>query len=97
MLKFIDTYNLDELILTESPNKAVCVSATRDILTEIDNDKWYEKLMRDGNAENGNKLSTYRYKNGFKTEYYVKCNISRGHRRVLAKFRSCILPLAIET
>ena len=60
--------------------------------------KCYEKLMRDGNAENGNKRRTYRqYKNVFKTEYYVKCNISRGHRRVLAKFRSCNLPLAIET
>ena len=33
----------------------------------------------------------------FKTEYYVKSYISRGHRRVLAKFRSCNLPLAIET
>ena len=28
---------------------------------------------------------------------YVKCNMDRGHRRVLTKFRSCNLPLAIVT
>ena len=64
----------------------MCISAVRDILTEIDNTKWYQKLMNDGNAENGNKLRTYiQYKNVLKTEYYVKCNMDRGHRRVLAK------------
>ena len=93
MLKFSDMHNLDELMSIESPNKSACVSAARDILTEIDNDKWYQKLMSNGNAVNGNKLRTYRqYKNVCKAEYYVKCNMSRGHRRVLAKFRSCNLP-----
>ena len=85
-------------MLTENPNKTVCISAVRDILTEIDNAKRYQKLMSKGNAENGNKLRTYRqYKSDFKTEHYVKCNMDRGLRRVLAKFRSCNLPLAIET
>ena len=85
-------------MLTESPNKASCVTASRDILNEIDSDKWYQKLMSEGNAENGNKLRTYRrYKYVLRTEYYVQSNMSRGHRRVLAKFRSCNLPLAIET
>ena len=55
-------------------------------------------LMSDGNALNGNKLRTYRQcKTVLKTESYVKQTMSRGHRRVLAKFRSCNLPLAIET
>ena len=54
--------------------------------------------MHNGNAANGNKLRTYRqHKNVLKTEHYVTCNLSRGHRRTLAKFRSCSLPLAIET
>ena len=98
MLNFIDTHNLGDLMLTESPNKASCVTAARDILNEIDSDKWYQKLMSEGNAENGNKLRTYRcYKYVLRTEYYVQFNMSRGHRRVLAKFRSCNLPLAIET
>ena len=98
MQKFSETHNIDELLLTENPNKTVCISTVRDILTEKDNAKWYQKLMSNGNAENGNKLRTYRqYKSVFKTEHYVKCNMDRGHRRVLAKFRSCNLPLAIET
>ena len=85
-------------MLSDSPAKAACISATRETLTEIDNDKWYQLLMRDGSVDNGNKLRTYReYKYSFKTEYYVNCNMSRGHRRTLAKFRSCNLPLAIET
>ena len=76
----------------------MCISAVRDILTEIDNTKWYQKLMTNGNTENGNKLRTYRqYKNDFKIEHYVKFNMDRGQRRVLAIFRSCNLPLAIET
>ena len=54
--------------------------------------------MSNGNTENGNKEWTYReYKNVLRQTTYVKCNIDRGHRRVLAKFRSCNLPLAIET
>ena len=98
MQKFSETHNIEELMLTENPNKTVCISTVRDILTEKDNTKWYQKLMSNGNAENGNKLRTYRqYKSVFKTEHYVKCNMDRGHRRVLAKFRSCNLPLAIET
>ena len=33
----------------------------------------------------------------FKTEHYVKLNMSRDQRRLLSKFRACNLPLAIET
>ena len=70
MQKFSETHNIEELMLIESPNKTVCISAVRDILTEIDNTKWYQKLMNTGNTENGNKLRTYRqYKSVFKTEY----------------------------
>ena len=98
MLKFSEIHNMDELMSIESPNKSACVSAAREILTEIDNDRWYQKLMSNGNVVNRNKLRTYRqHKNVFKTEHYVKCNMSWGHRCVLAKFRSCNLPLAIET
>ena len=55
MQKFSKTHNIEELMLIESPNKTVCISAVRDILTEIDNTKWYQKLMNNGNTENGNK------------------------------------------
>ena len=91
MLKFSDMHNLDVLMSIESPNKSVCISAARDILTEIDNDKWYQKLMSNGNAVNGNKLRTYRqYKNVFKTEYYIKCNMSRAIGAYLPNFVAAI-------
>lgn len=49
-------------------------------------------------VKNGNKLRIYRqYKNVLKIEYYVKCNMSKGHKRIPAKFRSCNLLLATET
>ena len=60
--------------------------------------KWLLSLKRNGTNVNGNKLRTYReYKTNFKPEYYVKCNMSRDQRRILSKFRSCNLPLAIKT
>ena len=59
MLKFIDTHNLSDLMLAPNPNKSSCVSVARDILNDIDKDKWLQKLMSDGNALNGNKLRTY--------------------------------------
>ena len=52
----------------------------------------------DNNQENGNKLRTYRlYNNRITTCHYVKCVRNRGHRRILSKFRSGSLPLAVET
>ena len=66
MLNFCDMHNLDELMSIESPNKS---AAARDILTELDNDKWYQMLISNGNALNENKLRTYRqYKHVFQAE-----------------------------
>ena len=85
------------LILDTSLRNKIIFSVARDILNDIDKDKWLQKVMSPGNALNGNKLRTYRqYKTVLKTESYVKQTMSRGHRRVLAKFLSCTLPLAIE-
>ena len=67
----------------------------------VENDKgaWFSCLLSNGKDYNsGNKLRTYRlYKSTFKTETYVKLNMRRHQRRILSKFRSCNLPLAIET
>ena len=71
--KISEAHNIQELVLTEKPNKTVCISVLHE-KELIDNTKVF-----------------------FKTEHHVKCNIDRGHRRVLAKFRSCNLPLVIET
>ena len=55
--------------------------------------------MSDGkDTNNGNKLRTYRlYKSTFQADSYVKFYMSRDQFRILSKFRSCNLPLAIET
>ena len=46
-------------------------------------------------SENGNKLQTYRlYKSNLIAEDYVKFNMERSHRRIIAKFRSGELALA---
>ena len=49
--------------------------------------------MSNGNDQNGNKRKN---KTQFKTEDYVKINMSRDQRKGLAKFTCCNLPLEIE-
>ena len=80
-------------MLTPSPSKAVCLKLARETLIAIDTQKWHSQLLSDGNGiDNGNKLRTYRkYKNSLTAEQpYVIMNMRRGHRRILAKFRSFI-------
>ena len=75
-------------------NRLKCV---KDKYNTIDADNWKSKLWNDVSLENGNKLCTYRvYKTDLLTEHYVKLNMERSHRRILAKFRSGSLPLQIE-
>ena len=71
----------------------------REKLLASDFRNWKTGLESNGRDENnGNKLRTYRtYKTGLSAEFYVTSNMRRDHRRILARFRSCNLPLAIET
>ena len=67
-------------------------------MTAKEHSEWTLNLDKNGNEINGNKLRTYRlYKDTLQTEHYVKCSLRKDQRRILAKFRSCNLPLAIET
>ena len=76
-------------------NKIKCVKQK---LLQVDDNSWRTKLFNDSHQENGNKLRTDRlYKTHLIPEMYVKLNMDRSHRRVLAKFRSGSLPLHIET
>ena len=86
-------------MLAPSPNKSACLKVAREKLLQIDKQKWENALVSNGRDENkGNKLRTYStYKNASCTEFYAKLNTRRDHRRILARFRSCNLPLAIET
>ena len=99
MLKLFNSLSLQEPMLAHSPSKAACLKIAREKLIEIETQKWCDQLFSDGNSnDNGNKLRTYRkFKTSFNTEPYVKMNMSRDHRRILAKFRSCNIPLAVET
>ena len=80
------------------PNKTFCLKQAREKLNQIDRQHWEDNLLCNGRDEsNGNKLRTYRsYKTALSTECYVKSNMRRDHQRILARFRSCNLPLAIE-
>ena len=85
-------------LLTDKPEeKTRCINLAKERLRHAEIEKWKNKLMHGGNDQNGNKLRTYRtYKTEFQTEHYVKVNMSRDQQKVLAKFRSCNLPLEIE-
>ena len=59
---------------------------------------WKTKVWNDTGLENGNKLRTYRlYESNITAEDYVKINIERSHRCIIAKFMRGSLPLHIET
>ena len=74
------------------------VKNIRQKLKTIDDENWKAKVWNDTGQENGNKLRTYRlYKSDLIAEDYVKSNMERSHRRIIAKFRSGSLPLQIET
>ena len=98
MLKQINELDL-QCMLAPVPNKTLCLKQAREKLNQIDRQHWEDSLLCNGRDEsNGNKLRTYRtYKITLSTEFYVNSNMRRDHRRILARFRSCNLPLAIET
>ena len=95
--KLFAALHIDNLLLVDSPRKSDCIKKAKEKLAIIDKQTWYDSLFSDGkNANNGNKLRTYRlYKSTFQAASYVKFNMSRDQRRILSKFRSCNLPLAI--
>ena len=96
--KLLLDIGLGELIDQEGRSIKSKVNCIKHKLEQIDKDSWKTKLFNDSGNENGNKLRTYRlYKTQLIPESYVKLNLDRSHRRVLAKFRSGSLPLHIET
>ena len=99
MLNLFDSLSLQDSMLAPSPSKSTCLALAKKKLIEIDTQKWHNQLFTDGKGlDSGNKLRTYRkYLETLNIEPYVKMNMSRDHRRILAKFRSCTIPLAVET
>ena len=69
------------------------VKGIRTKLKVIDDANWKTKVWIDTGQENGNKLRTYRlYKSNLIAEDYVKINMERSYRRIIAKFRGRSLP-----
>ena len=98
MIRFINDLNVSDIMLVNKPCKTTCIKVIKEKLIANDCNNWLIKLNSNGTLANGNKLRTYRtYKNHFCTEPYVKGNLRRDERSIIAKFRSCNLPLAIET
>ena len=96
--KLFNDLNISNIMLIDKPCKSLCIRTARDVLFNADISSWHAGLHRNGSVDNGNKLRTYRcYKKEYCTENYVLLNMNRDQRRILAKFRSCNLPLAIET
>ena len=95
---FIDNIGLQHLLDRSDMSLKSKLKCVKEKLNVIDSDTWKSKLWNDVSQENGNKLRTYRlYKTDLIAENYVKLNMERSHRRILAKFRSGSLPLQVET
>ncbi|CAC5370583.1 unnamed protein product [Mytilus coruscus] len=68
------------------------VNSVRNTLMDICATKWHTNLS------NSPKLRTYRtFKSTYSTESYIKLNLKRSERSVLAHFRCGIFPLRLET
>lgn len=74
-------------------NKLVCdLNTVNDSLVEKYAHEWFDM------NENSPKLRTYKtFKSFFQIEPYVKMNLSKSERSMMAQFRCGILPLRIET
>ena len=90
--------NLDFLSVSHPVDTTGMISQCKSILHAADILEWKKELFNDRNLINGNKLRTYRcFKTCFVTEDYVKLNMPRHERRILAMLRCGTLPLHVET
>ena len=70
----------------------VDLNYSKNVLFSADKEHWCQQVVTVP------KLRTYvTYKNLYKVEPYVYKVMNRGHRSIIAQFRTGILPLAIET
>ena len=60
MQNFSDSHNIENIMMVENPSKSLCVSTVRSRVIELDIERWHQKLMSNGNAENGNKPRRYK-------------------------------------
>jgi len=101
VIQYMNKINMQHLTNIENEHCIKETVADVDmVLTEINEIEWYAKIRRDDaiRGSGRNKLRTYKtFKEEYKTEPYVYEIIPKHHRSALAKFRSGVAPLRIET
>ena len=92
VLKLANGLNVSDLIQDiHLPIRSV-LNVLKETLSNKDYENWNKQLNE------SEKLRTYKtYKNTLNAEWYCSLPLSRDHRRILFKLRSCSLPIAIET
>ena len=92
VLKLANGLNVSDLIQDiHLPIRSV-LNVLKETLSNKDYENWNKQLNESENVR------TYKtYKNTLNAEWYCSLPLSRDHRRILFKLRSCSLPIAIET
>ena len=92
MLKLSSELNMTNIINDQNLPIRFTLESIKICLYNKDVEKWTQSLNE------SDKLRTYRtYNVNLKREWYCTLPLSRDHRRVLFRLRSCSLPLAVET
>ena len=92
VLKLSNNLNVTNVINDQNLPMRVALDDVKLHLRNKDVEKWTQSLNE------SDKLRTYRtYKCNLEREWYCTLPLSRDHRRVLFRLRSCSLPLAVET
>jgi hypothetical protein len=95
---FINYINASAIVNNISIVTKTAMNIIKERVTQLDNEECVHELFNDSNNINGNKIRTFRlFKTSVETDKYVKIQLPRSVRRVMALFRSGSLPLAIET
>ena len=95
---FINYINASAIVNNISIVTKTAMNIIKERVTQLDNEECVHELFNDSNNINGNKICTFRlFKTSVETVKYVKIQLPRSVRRVMALFRSGSLPLAIET
>ena len=92
MLKLSNNLNVTNVINDQNLPMRIALDDVKLHLRNKDVEKWTHSLNE------SDKLRTYRtYKCNLEREWYCTLPLSRDHRHVLFRLRSCSLPLAVET
>lgn len=92
VIKLSNGLNVSGLIQDSHLPIRTALNVFKETLSNKDSENWNKQL------NDSEKLRTYKtFKNTLNPERYCCLPLSRDHRRILFKLRSCSLPIAIET